>query len=221
MHGIADPDRALALTYALADRRLALAALFRLDEALGQIVRGARDPLLGQMRLTWWHEALSGLSPDIVPPDPVLADLLTSGVVPGAVDGVELAGMIDGWEGLLEEPADLTRFATDRGGRLFAMAGRVLGEGTGPVDLDAAGGLWALADLARHSSSEGGASEALSAACVRVPAATAVRWPGRLRALGALTVLAARDVGRGSGRIEPAGHPRRMVRALRHRLTGR
>lgn len=216
---VADPDRALVLAYAPADRRAALAAMFRLDEALGQVVRGARDPMLGQMRLTWWHEALSGLGRGTVSPDPVLADLLTSGVVPGVTTGPALAAMIEGWEALLDESVDFTQFAQMRGGVLFRIGGAVLEDYGAP--LEAAGAGWALVDLARHSSTPGAAVQAMDAAMPYLRAAMASSWPRRLRALGALAALAARDAGRGVHRLEPAGHPARMVRALRHRLTGR
>ena len=48
----------LALSYAAAARRPALAALWQLDERMGSIVAAARDPLIGSMRLVWWRDAL-------------------------------------------------------------------------------------------------------------------------------------------------------------------
>uniref|UniRef100_UPI0034A01D0A squalene/phytoene synthase family protein n=1 Tax=Sphingomonas bacterium TaxID=1895847 RepID=UPI0034A01D0A len=62
-----DPERALVLSYAPADRRAGLAALLALDATLARIVWSARDPLIGQMRLTWWHGALSALDEGVVP----------------------------------------------------------------------------------------------------------------------------------------------------------
>jgi 15-cis-phytoene synthase len=222
-HDLVDPDRILASAYAPADRREGVGALFGLDEALGQALRGARDPLLAQVRLTWWHEALSDLGSGPVPADPALAALLTTRVVPSSVSGARLAGMIEGWEALLEEPIDaavLERYAVGRGAALFAAGAMILGEDrddlTGP-----AGAGWALVDLARHSSDASLAERALEAARPKLAVAMASRWPVRLRSLGALAALAMRDTKRGVGALQPAGHPARMLRALRHRLTGR
>ena len=222
MSRIADPDRILALAYAPADRRGALAALFRLDETLGRTLRGARDPLLAQMRLTWWHEALSGLGEGAAPTDPALAAVIATGIVPSLVSGTRLAEMIEGWEALLEEPVDaaaLDRYASGRGGVLFGIGAVILG---GDHEaLAAAGAGWALTDLARHSSEPSLAARALAAARPQLERAMASRWPLRLRSLGALAALASRDVNRPLDALQPAGHPARMLRALRHRLTGR
>ena len=43
----------LAMTYAPATKRPALEALFALDDTLAGILRTTREPLVGQMRLTW------------------------------------------------------------------------------------------------------------------------------------------------------------------------
>jgi phytoene synthase len=222
MSRIVDPDRILALAYAPADRREALAALFRLDETLGQTLRSARDPLLAQMRLSWWHEALSGLGDGPAPADPALVALIATGIVPSLVPGSRLAEMIEGWEALLEEPVDaatLDRYASGRGSALFGIGAVILG---GEQDaLAAAGAGWALVDLARHSSQPSLAAHALAAARRQLERAMASRWPVRLRSLGALAALASRDAKGDAGALQPAGHPARMFRALRHRLTGR
>jgi phytoene synthase len=51
-------ERRLALAYAPGRARAATLGLFALDAALGNLVRAAREPLLGQMRLAWWREEL-------------------------------------------------------------------------------------------------------------------------------------------------------------------
>lgn len=217
-----DPDRILVLAYAPAERGEALAALFLLDETLGQTLRGARDPLLAQMRLTWWHEALSGLGDGPAPADPALAGLIATGIVPSRVAGATVAAMVEGWEALLEEPVDasaLDRYASARGGALFGIGALILG--CNHDALAEAGAGWALVDLARHSSEPSLAERALTAARPLLVRATANRWPVPLRSLGALVSLASRDATRGAGALQPAGHPARMLRALRHRLTGR
>ena len=134
--------------------RPALRALFALDGALAQVLRTTREPMVGQMRLTWWHEALTRLDASPPPAEPVLQSLARE-ALPRGVTGAGLAGMIDGWEELLEPELlgddALIRHATGRGSRLFEMAGKVIGASeTDPVAV--AGKGWALADLGRHLS---------------------------------------------------------------------
>ena len=66
-----DPERALALSYAV-EGRDALAALLALDDALARLLRSTREPALGQMRLAWWREALERLDTAPPPAEPVL-----------------------------------------------------------------------------------------------------------------------------------------------------
>jgi len=121
-----DPEFGLALSYASPDARPALLALFALDSALAGILRTTHEPMVGQMRLTWWHEALIRLDVTAPPAEPIL-QALARHVVPQGISGARLAGMIDGWEELLDaealDDAGIGRHADARGGALFAMAG--------------------------------------------------------------------------------------------------
>ncbi|MGI4730843.1 MAG: squalene/phytoene synthase family protein [Janthinobacterium lividum] len=216
----ASPERALVLSYAPAAARAALAAVLALDDALAAIVRAAREPMIGQMRLTWWHGALTALDEGVVPAQPVLTALARD-ALPRGVSGLRLAGMIDGWEMLLDaEPLDearLAAYAAGRGGALFAAAGVALG--SAPGDPLATGGEgWALADLVAHV---GDGTERAAAAALgrdRLAAATGVRWSRAARALGAMAHGARMDL---ADPGMPVGSPRRVARLLRHRLTGR
>lgn len=208
----------LILTYAPADRRPALEALWMLDGALGSILRSTREPLVGQMRLTWWHDALTGLDSRPAPAEPILAALKSS-VLPKGVTGATLAEMASGWEMLLAQPlgeAELVAHAGARGGGLFAAAAAVLGE-EAPMVAGAGEG-WALADVARNLSDRALADRAEALAGERLAAALAPRWPGALRMLGAVAWSARMDLARPA---RPAGHPARAARLLRFRLTGR
>jgi 15-cis-phytoene synthase len=84
--------------------------------------------------------------------------------------------------------------------------------------VEGAGESWALVDLARHSANRAEAGSALSAARLRT---SIRRWPTRLRPLGMLAALAARDSDPNRAQWETQGAPARMLRMLRHRLTGR
>lgn len=213
-------ERALILSYSRAPTRGGLAAMLALDDRLGGILRTTRDPIVGQMRLTWWHDALSRLDPADAPAEPVLTALARD-VVPRA-DAAMIADLVEGWEALLDQPLDVTALtvhAEARGGRLFRLAAGLLADG--PTDdprISLAGEGWALADLSRHLSDPGLAASAHRDATERLDRALYGRWPAALRALGAMAHLARIDL---AWPDRPAGHPARAARILWHRMTGR
>lgn len=215
---VEDPERNLALSYAPSSGRAGLAALLALDDALARLLRTTREPALGQMRLAWWREALEKLDRAPAPAEPVLrtleADVLRHGVT-----GAALVPIVHGWEVLIEEevldaPA-MRRFGEGRG-RLFVVAGALLGSRGDP--LDAAGQGWALADLARNLDAEAERATARDMATPLLHAAADARWSREGRALGALAHLARLDL---ADAPRAPGAPSRVGRLLWHRLTGR
>jgi 15-cis-phytoene synthase len=216
---IADAEVALALTYAPARIRGSVRTLFALDETLGGIVRSTREPTLGQMRLTWWHDALSRSSDGGTPGHPLLAELSSAIVGKHGVPPELLTRIVEGWELLLQPeltPVDLDAYA-DRGAALFEAAAQILGDDH--PDVRAAGRVWALTDLTRHASDPD-----LALTVLRLAASQHLRrerWPTPLRMLGALATLAYRDATEDRLPLEPKATPKRMMLALRHRLTGR
>lgn len=207
------PERRLAFGYAPVAARPGIAALFALDATLAHVTRGTRDPLVAQMRLTWWYEALTRLDGASPPAQPVLR-ALADGVLTRGITGAELAAIVEGWEALLDEGDVAERHARARGGRLFAVAARVLGARADPVSV--AGEGWALADLASTTPDAAVAARARMLAKSRLDMAKGTRWPANGRALGALAHIARMDLA-GSA----PGSPRRVARLLMHRLTGR
>jgi len=208
-----DPERDLALSYAPRGRRAGLGALFALDAALGQVLRTTREPMVGQMRLAWWREALARLDTMPPPAEPVL-QAVARDVMPFGPTGAALAAMVDGWEpllGTIDERA-IADHGRWRGETLFEQAGVVIGSTGDP--LAEAGRGWALADLAAHLSDPNLAARARAAAAPFLVRATGHRWSREGRALGALAHLA---------RLNLAGRPgpRRVARLAWHRLTGR
>ena len=201
-----------ALYFAPAVSRAGLTALFDLDHGLGTILRTTREPLVGQMRLTWWYEALTALDTTPPPAEPVLAALATK-VLPHGVTGAALATQVDGWEALLDdldEPAML-RFAAVRGGGLFGAAASLLG--APDTAIGRAGEGWALADLSANLSDPAAAERARGLARERLTGLFSPRWSGAARPLGVLALLAEADLAGRSGAA-------RAVRLARHRLTG-
>ena len=218
-----DPEFALALSYASPGAQPGLLALFALDSALAGILRTTREPMVGQMRLSWWHEALTRLDVTAPPAEPVL-QALARHVVPQGIAGARLAGMIDGWEELLDAEAlddvVIGRHADMRGGALFAIAGEMLSaRDTDPVV--PAGKGWALVDLARHLADLSTAERALHLAAAPLAEAGRVRWSRPARPLGALAQLARMNRAVPLDQLLPIGAPRRVGRLLFHRLWGR
>jgi phytoene synthase len=194
-----------------------LEALWRLDVTLGSVLATGSDPMISRIRLAWWREALERLDREKPPAEPML-ETVSRDLLPAGVSGAELAGMEEGWLVLTEpgalSPTDLANYSQKRGGLLFRLGARLLGEAAEGVE--DAGARWALADLARRSN----AAEAQAAfEAARLRSTGPAYWPRRLRSLGMLAALAERDIARGAP--ETQGSPGRIWRMLRHRLTGR
>jgi phytoene synthase len=195
----------------------AVATLFALDRQLGDIVRTTEQPIVGQMRLTWWYEALTRLDREPPPAQPLLQDLAVS-VITRGVEGRALAAMTEGWEILLDDErrdtGALVEVARRRGATLFRAAGVLVGENDRA--LDDAGIVWALADLAVNVSDVGVRERARAAAIDLARQTFATRWSGA-RVLGALALDArAAMLGRGV-----ANGPRRAALSTRFRMIGR
>ncbi len=214
-----DPERALALAYVPAGRRSAIEALWRLDVTLGAVLVTGRDPMVSRIRLAWWREALERLDHQPPPPEPILSGVAAH-LLPHGIAGADLAAMEEGWE-ILASPgplttSDLEDYAKARGGTLFALSARLLGSEDRDERVARAGEAWALIDLARRSRDPREKEEARAAARSRAAGGT---WPARLRPLGMLAMLAFEDA-RGP-RWQRQGSPRRVLRMVRHRFTGR
>lgn len=214
---IDDPERALALSYAPRNRRAAVAALFALDTALGQVLRTTREPMVGQMRLAWWREALARLDTAPAPAEPVL-QALAAEVLPFGVSGKMLSPIVDGWEELLRTPIDvfaLQRHAVLRGARLFELGAMVCGS---PMErtIDQLARGWAFADLAANLSDIALAETATSMAKNRLLWFVYARRksiPRPMRGFSALALIARMNLERRTG-------PKRVARLAWHRMTG-
>jgi phytoene synthase len=207
------PQR-LALSYAPAAARGPTLALLAFDARLGQAVRQAREPIMGQMRLAWWNEQLRLEADRRERSDELVAALDVLAGMRGA-----LHALVDGWEVLLGESVDapeIETFLAARSGAFAALA-RLIHAPDGNAAVVSAGRRWALADLAAGL----GAREerdAVIALATREPAQTA----GLSRALRPLAVLA--GLGRRSlrkGGTPLIDGPAATLLAMRLGLAGR
>jgi 15-cis-phytoene synthase len=212
-----NPERGLVLAYSPGEAAArALAALLALDDRLSQTVRSGGEPMLGQIRMKWWHDALAALDAAPAPGEPVLEGIARD-VLPRGVRGAEVAAIAEAWGEIIGGELDsdaLERFSV-RGRVLFELAGRVAGASSHDR-LGRAGEGWALGDLARGLSDAGEAQAARSRAQAALDEALRMQWSRNGRAMGAMAHLARLDLA-GSA----IGSPRRVARLLWHRLTGR
>ncbi len=214
---ISDPERRMILSYAPGPAAArGLTALLMLDDKLAETLWTTSEPMLGQIRLQWWHDALIALDTAPAPAEPVLQAIVQD-VLRMGVGGSMVAGIAQAWQALLQEELDDLALRTygARGRRLFELVGVL--SGASPSDpLTLAGEGWALADLAGKLSDPGEAAAARAIAAESLTTATSMKWSRNGRALGAMAHLARLQLEGVS-----AGSPRRTWRALRHRFTGR
>ena len=202
------------MAYTPAGTREAFGALLAFDAHLGRLVAGAKEPLVGQIRLAWWREELEKPAAARAVGSPEL------GALGKHWEGEEatLIQLVNGWERLLG-PAPLPgeaigEFAAARGA-CFAALER-FGASPGRSEHSAlAGRRWALADLAGKTSDprERDLCQAMFAETPR-PA----RLPRLLRGLAVLEGLATRAMERGEPLLEGRGG---ALAAMRLGLLGR
>jgi 15-cis-phytoene synthase len=72
----ADKDRFVATLFAPADRRPHLFALYAFNVETARVRHLVREPMAGEIRLRWWHEAIDGLRAEEAAANPVAAALL-------------------------------------------------------------------------------------------------------------------------------------------------
>lgn len=184
--------------------RPALFALHALDIELARVIATTTEPMIGEIRLAWWREALLKLDAGQVPAQPLLTAIAAQ-VLPRGVSGRSLEQLEDGFHRTLMGG----KGATVRGAALFAALAIVL-----EADPDAAmtmGQVWALGEEARIGA--------------MIPDAPVMTEPvaSALRPLAGLATLARRDIGRArqGRRVEPRGTTMRQAILLRSVVFGR
>src|SRR5690242_9271020 len=214
-------DLGLALTYVPLPDRGAIAALFAIDRAMGDVVRSTKEPMLGPIRLAWWRERLEELDECGEAPQEPRLQAVQRELMPRGVAGHDVADLEGGWLRLFDPfpwTAETSEAIWVRGNLLFGLGGRLLGRSDERIP--AAGGLWALVDAARHCSDAESRQMLLEQARKFGRALGRSRFPRPLRSLSMLAALAIRDCRRGEP-FEPEGTPARALTMLRHRIGGR
>jgi phytoene synthase len=188
---------------------------------MADVVRTTREPMLGPIRLAWWRERLEELDGAAgAPAEPRLLQVERE-LLPHGVSGHDVAGLEPGWLRLFDPfpwGSETGEAVWLRGNLLFGLGARLLGERSEP--LQAAGGLWALVDVARHCSDGASREMLLKQARGFATKLGGARFGAKLRPLSMLAALAIRDCRRGEP-MEAEGTPGRVAAMLRHRLGGR
>ena len=166
--------------------------------------------MLARIKLAWWREALERLDSAPPPAEPRLQAVATL-LLPRGVTGAELAQLEKGWAALLDDPVEAGVVA-ERGERLFAIAGRLIGSDD-PRIADA-GAVYALTSVGRR-----GVTSLLEAARMALAPLRKHRFAVPLRPLTLLARAAARDVGGPPFELEAS--PRRLLAMLAHRWSGK
>lgn len=212
----ASPEIAVALAYARSSARPLFQAVFDLDRNLGRAVAVASEPIVGQIRLAWWRDALSSTPADQPRGNPLLDQI--KGQFGGSPSG--LTQLVDGWEAmLLSDPGEneaIRALCTGRAQAFIAIAHQI-----GATDTDEAVSFaaerWSLADLAARCSDKDRRSAivAFSRSCEGEKA----RVTRSMRPLAVLRALGERSLAR-DGAPLLADRISALV-ALRSGLSGR
>lgn len=122
---IRDPRVMVAVPH---ERRAALAALWALAERLTKLLRDAREPLIGQIKLAWWRDMMAMLASDpasLPKGEPLLAELQASWAGQGGLET-----LVDAAEAMLLAEDDVARrdAAAGFGEALFRLSGGGGGE---------------------------------------------------------------------------------------------
>ena len=150
-----DKCRYLTALLAPPEERAALFALFAFNIEIAKAGDVTSEAMLGEIRLTWWREAIDELC-DGKPRDHLVIQALAEVLQRKSIDKSEFDALIKSRIQDLEDErfartADLGRYAEESGGRLSLMAVEMLGR-TDAATRDAAwdiGTAWALIGMMR------------------------------------------------------------------------
>lgn len=152
-----DYDRYLAALFAPSSVRNALMALYAFNADVGRIPSAVSEPMLGEIRLQWWRDALANLAVGEVTGNPI-ADALGGAMREHGLPKALLLGVVDARVfDLSGDPMPdmqaLKAFLQKTHGTLFSLAtkivtGRKPGEATQRLARDA-GFVWGLTELLR------------------------------------------------------------------------
>jgi len=146
-----DPDRWLATRFiADAAARADVMALYGLNYELARVAGGVSNALMGEIRLTWWREAMEEIAAGKAPrKHPNVEALAASGFDPSALALLADARFVDLDEGPLKDEAAVLAYIDGTAGALAVLAARRLDSRADPHAVKGAARAWGLAGLWR------------------------------------------------------------------------
>jgi 15-cis-phytoene synthase len=138
-----DPDRFYASLFAPADKRPYLFALYAFSLEIARVREAVSEPMLGDIRLQWWRDALQGEARGDVRANPVAA-ALDDTIVRFRLPRSALVSLIDArifdlYDDPMPTVADLEGYCGETSSVLIRLASIVLADGADPGAADAAG----------------------------------------------------------------------------------
>ncbi|HZH10105.1 MAG TPA: phytoene/squalene synthase family protein [Microvirga sp.] len=139
----ADPDRYFANLIAPTAKRPYLFALHAFNFEIARVRESVREPMLGEIRLQWWRDALQGEARGDVRANPVAAaldDTIVKFRLPrqALVDLID-ARMFDLYDDPMPSLNDLEGYGGETSSSLIQLASIILNDGKDPGTADAAG----------------------------------------------------------------------------------
>lgn len=150
-----DPDRYFSALFAPADKRPFLFALYAFNHELAHVGESVREPMIGEIRLQWWREALDGAragnprNHDVVR---ALAAMLAKAALPDdLLDAMIDARQFDLMSGVFGDDEKRDAYLDATSGNLMRLAARILSAGDRQDDLAREAGIaYGLAGLLRN-----------------------------------------------------------------------
>ncbi|MEW6389959.1 MAG: squalene/phytoene synthase family protein [Pseudomonadota bacterium] len=149
-----DPDRWLTTRF-IADpaARADVIALYGLNYELARVAGGVSNALMGEIRITWWREAMEEVAAGKTPrKHPNVEALAASGFDPNALAALADARFTDLDEGPLKDEAAVLAYVDGTAGALAVLAARRLDPSADPHAVKGAARAWGLAGLWRLKS---------------------------------------------------------------------
>ena len=212
-----DPDRWLSSRFAAGEAaRRALVAIYAFDNELGRAPRAASTPIVAEMRLAWWREALEEIRSGVPVRRHPVALALNAAAGEHHLDPAQLETLIDARLRELD-PRPMTleealEWAEGTGGTCARLAAAVLDPGCDSQAAGAGGAAWSIGRLILTAGLSAEAAQmALETRLRQARGVTAAAFP----AIAHAALARARAKGR---RASPLGDRLRLMRAV---LAGR
>lgn len=123
-----DPDRWLASRFiADAKARADVTALYAFNHELARVAHTVREPLMGEIRLTWWREAIEEISAGKPPrAHPVIEALAAADIPRAGLEDLPEGRFADLAQSPFETDEQLFQYLDATAGQLMAIAARRL-----------------------------------------------------------------------------------------------